>query len=413
MATYPDDATVDINSFSVVSSNTQTVVTVSATTYTLPSTADTRSEVLVIVNGVTQASTSYTLTDSGTTITFGTAPAVSSNLTLKVISVPARFLVNRTINQASAVEYNNVSTTIINSNNFVINANTESWSLPAAANVSSVDEIFVYLSGVYQESNAYTFPSVVYGTQGIDIGDNSATKLLLNFDSNANVTTTTDASDSEHVMTFVGDAKTDNTVKKFGESSLLLDGTGDEVVTPASSDFSFLSGDYTIEVQVKPASLPTANLTILGVSASADDFYRLDVLANANASFAYMQDGTLVEAIGGNVNATAFTHVAISFDHAHSNLKLYVANTLVAFATGLSSFLPSDTALDTAPLQIGDANIISTQNWNGHIDALRISKSLKYNTDTIATQISAPTVLGGGALGLYRQRIIYQFVYLI
>ena len=213
MATYPDDATVDINSFSVVSSNTQTVVTVSATTYTLPSTADTRSEVLVIVNGVTQASTSYTLTDSGTTITFGTAPAVSSNLTLKVISVPARFLVNRTINQASAVEYNNVSTTIINSNNFVINANTESWSLPAAANVSSVDEIFVYLSGVYQESNAYTFPSVVYGTQGIDIGDNSATKLLLNFDSNANVTTTTDASDSEHVMTFVGDAKTDNTVK--------------------------------------------------------------------------------------------------------------------------------------------------------------------------------------------------------
>ena len=64
MATYPDDATVDINSFSVVSSNTQTVVTVSATTYTLPSTADTRSEVLVIVNGVTQASTAYTLTDS-------------------------------------------------------------------------------------------------------------------------------------------------------------------------------------------------------------------------------------------------------------------------------------------------------------------------------------------------------------
>ena len=90
-----------------------------------------------------------------------------------------------------------------------------------------MDEIFVYLSGVYQEPSAYTFPSVVYGTQGIDIGDNSATKLLLNFDSNANVTTTTDASDSEHVMTFVGDAKTDNTVKKFGESSLLLDGTGD------------------------------------------------------------------------------------------------------------------------------------------------------------------------------------------
>ena len=41
--------------------------------------------------------------------------------------------------------------------------------------------VLVYVSGVYQEPTAYTYPSVVYGQSGIDIGDNTATKLLLNF----------------------------------------------------------------------------------------------------------------------------------------------------------------------------------------------------------------------------------------
>ena len=39
----------------------------------------------------------------------------------------------------------------------------------------------VFLNGVFQDTNSYTYPSIVYGTQGIDIGDNTASKLLATF----------------------------------------------------------------------------------------------------------------------------------------------------------------------------------------------------------------------------------------
>ena len=89
---YPDDATISQESFSVVSSNTWTS-TGSATTFTLTATASARGEVLAIADGITQATSSYTLSSLGTSITFATAPS-ASNLTLKVINVPERFLTN-------------------------------------------------------------------------------------------------------------------------------------------------------------------------------------------------------------------------------------------------------------------------------------------------------------------------------
>ena len=392
---YPDDATISQESFSVVSSNTWTS-TGSATTFTLTATASSRGEVLAIADGITQATSSYTLGSGGTSITFTTAPS-ASNLTLKVINVPERFLINRTVNDALAVNYSNTAAVVINSNSFIINANTESFALATGANITSTDELFVYLSGVYQDSTAYTFPSVVYGTDGIDIGDNTATKLLLNFDSNANVTTTTDASDSAHTMTFIANAKTDNTVKQFGESSLLLDGTGDYVTTPASTDFDLLSDNFTMECFVRPATGFTSNLTILGRTASVSDFYRLDVLANSNISFTYMQDGYAHEVIGGNANGGIFYHVAACLDHADSELALYVNN--VRVQTKIASNLEANSMVLTgAPLEIGNANVI-VQNFNGHIDALRLSKSLKYDTAGCQAMNTAPTVLGGGALG--------------
>ena len=79
------------------------------------------------------------------------------------------------------MSYSNSSATVVNGNTFLINANTESFSLPEGANASFAQELFVSVSGVLQDFSAYTYPSVVYGNHGIDIGDNTATKLLLNF----------------------------------------------------------------------------------------------------------------------------------------------------------------------------------------------------------------------------------------
>ena len=275
MATYPDDASIVIESFSVVSEANFTNTGTTTTTFALDSVASFTGEVIAIVDGITQATDSYTLNSDGDEINFLVAPN-ASNLTLKVVSIPSRFRVNRTIDQARGVSYSNSSATVVNSNTFLINGNTESFALPEGSNTTSKAELFVYVSGAYQIPTAFTYPSIVYGNDGIDIGDNTATKLLLNFDGTDGATTTTDASPSAHTVSFEGNAQLDTAAKQFGTASLLLDGTNDAVNIAADNAFDFSDDNYTLECFVRPATGAfSANSTILSRTKDADNFYRL------------------------------------------------------------------------------------------------------------------------------------------
>ena len=69
--------------------------------------------------------------------------------------------------------------------------------LPEGVNVTSATDFMVFLSGVFQTPDSYTFPSATLATQGIDIGDNAAVKLLTNFSGNL-----TDESPSSHTLSF-------------------------------------------------------------------------------------------------------------------------------------------------------------------------------------------------------------------
>ena len=84
---------------------------------------------------------------------------------------------------------------------------------------TDANNILVFLSGVLQTPSSFTYPSSVYGTQGIDIGDN-ATQLLLNFDS-SNAT-----DESDNGFTDINEsAKVYSSTAAFGAKSLDLNGT--------------------------------------------------------------------------------------------------------------------------------------------------------------------------------------------
>ena len=121
MATYPDDATISQESFSVASSKTFSS-TGATTVFALDSAATFVGEIIAIADGVTQPTDSYTLATSGEAITFLAAPS-ASNLTLKVVNVPDRFKVNRTVDTASVVNYSNTSSVTVNSNAFLKSLN--------------------------------------------------------------------------------------------------------------------------------------------------------------------------------------------------------------------------------------------------------------------------------------------------
>jgi len=59
-----------------------------------------------------------------------------------------------------------------------------------------------------------------------------------------------DASDSAHIVTAHGNAQVDTAINKFPTGSLLLDGTGDYLSIPYSSDFVLGSGLFTIDFWV-------------------------------------------------------------------------------------------------------------------------------------------------------------------
>jgi hypothetical protein len=61
-----------------------------------------------------------------------------------------------------------------------------------------------------------------------------------------------------HVPTANADAQIDTAQKPFGASSLLLDGTGDNVTAPDSADWNFGSGDFTVEAAIRLPALPSS-----------------------------------------------------------------------------------------------------------------------------------------------------------
>jgi hypothetical protein len=178
MAIYPDDATVSSTAFSVVSSNayTNTGTTVE---FALPSTISYPGEVIAIADNVIQDISSYVITDSGKKIFFVVAPA-ASNLTFKTISLPARFRTVRQYPGIYSVSYSNTSTTVVDSNTYLLNGVRTAFSLPSAAlgKTSQKDSIIVTISGVVQANTFFTYPSSTLSYNGVDLDSAPSTTTL-------------------------------------------------------------------------------------------------------------------------------------------------------------------------------------------------------------------------------------------
>ena len=386
MATFPDDATAPITAYPVTATVTYSS-TAAQTYFNLPATISFAGEVAAFSDGVLQATDSYALSNAGQSISFAIAPS-ASNLTLQTVSIPAKFRTTRSTFTTLAVEYSNTSTKIIDSNTYLINANTESFALPAGANTDSVAELQVYVSGIYQAPTAYTYPSTVLGYNGIDIGDNTATKLLLNFVSNL-----TDESPYAKTVTSRGTtAYSSNTLTFSGTNSLEI---------PSHQDYDIHIGDFTVDTHfsLDAGAKMGSNQTLMARYQDADDYYFLRVVgSNSNVAFVSSVGGSITELYGGNVNAATSYHVALSYERTTENLRLYVNNVLVDHG----NFLRGSTA--SGPLQLGNANVVGEM-VDGSMSFFRYAAAPRYKTASIQP-IASPfgqhdrmTVISGAPLG--------------
>jgi|TARA_B100001094_G_scaffold262487_1_gene263644 hypothetical protein len=391
-ATYPDDAIAPITAFSVIGAITYNN-TSTTREFALPSTVTNKGEVTAFQEGVLQSTSSYSLAAGGDSITFLIAPN-ATQLIIKTISFPSTFRVLRKFPKVVGQDYASATVTV-NGNNFTLNGITESFSLPAGVNVTSSSDFMVYVSGIFQQESAYSFPSTALGSNGIDIGDNSAVKLLTNFASNL-----TDISPSPHTVAINSGSAT------FSASNVVLDAT--KYISTASSD-DFAVGEetsFTIDTIVTPDSgaSMSANQTLLSRFQNSSNYYMLRTVGtNSNVGFVVNHEGTMTEVYGGNCNGGTTYNVAVSYDKVTSRLRLYVQNSLV----GNVAYTPSVNKFSSGPLVIGanaavaGGSAASQERFKGKMEYMRLAKVAKLRDATAPGQAfpTTATVIGGAPLG--------------
>jgi hypothetical protein len=205
-------------------------------------------------------------------------------------------------------------------------------------------------------------------------GNDSFTKVLLPFDGADASTTITDANvgGSAHTWTAAGNAQLDNGIApKFGSAALLLDGTGDFVTTPDSTDFTLGSSDFTIDCWFNVAGGSGARRGIggQGNSGLTSFSWLIELQATNIMRGSVTTNGSTQTSAAGSTafTSTGWHHVA--FVRTGNVLKLFLDGVQeggdVAFASAV---------FDSAnKLGVGCMGEIATLTWNGSLDQFRMS----------------------------------------
>jgi len=228
------------------------------------------------------------------------------------------------------------------------------------------------------------------------------TSLLLHLNGSDGTSSTSDSSGKNHSITFHNDAQLDTAQKKFGISSLLLDGDADYITTSYSTDFDMFTSTnsyFTIDFFVKHNSSPGDPEVYFAQVKS--DWINYIVFQRRNDSygpmrFAYVFNSTsnLVIVTDNNITDTNWHHIAICI--VNNTVGIYIDGIQESYGTF------SNTTAIAETLSIGSyANSPSDSPLDGWIDEFRMTKSNPFGaapnsgkTDTITVPTSEHSVAG-------------------
>lgn len=210
---------------------------------------------------------------------------------------------------------------------------------------------------------------------------------------------------SAHLISFSGGAQLDTAQKKFGSSSLLLDGSTDKIFFGNSTDVEFGSGEFTIEAWIRLNSAKqfqgiVSSWTEWNNSRSWRFWY--EGVAN-KLVFTYSTDGVgAIELATGPLGLALDTwfHVAVLKDSSNV-LRIYLDGVEKASAVAAVTFFD---AFGSTATKIGAwQTSANTGFFDGWIDGLRITKgSARYLGDFVVpvaeTDVAGTTagaVMGG------------------
>ena len=272
-------------------------------------------------------------------------------------------------------------------------------SLGVSLTLEDLDSISTSLDDLPQSLDSAAWKATGFALSAFDLVPASAASnhvLLVPLDGKDAAVAASDFSASAHTLTFNGDAQLDVDQKKFGQSSLLLDGTGDFLSWPDSVDFSF-DGQFTIHGQIRP-NAAAASQAIVGQwdESGNQRSWIVELTADEKLQARISTDGTAVAgtitAASAVATASDFIHFALTRDGA-GEVRLFQDGTEIGTSVNETGALHDSTAAPAIGSEHGGAAVSP---YSGHIDQIEILKGeAKWTSNFTAPE--APTPNPGGS----------------
>lgn len=208
----------------------------------------------------------------------------------------------------------------------------------------------------------------------------SSVSSLLHFNGTDGSTTFTDVTGK--TWTAVGNAQIDTADSKFGGASGLFDGTGDYLSTADHDDFSFGSGDFTIECWLNTTDASTQKGVISKRTNGSSTGLEFLVEKQSGTINCYLWDGSSITTISSAVaiQSNTWHHVAIT--RSGSTVKIFIDGVEQGSGT-FSGTIPNQ----TSGVRVGGTDTTPTiRTFDGHIDEMRVTKGVARYTSNFIIQ---------------------------
>lgn len=199
---------------------------------------------------------------------------------------------------------------------------------------------------------------------------------LLHFDGTNGSTTITD--EYGNSWTAQGDAQLDTSDKKFGASSLLLDGTDDRINTSAT-DLLDITQDFTVECFIKLNS--SGRNVIVASYGDQNSGWLFDTGLSTELRLILATGSYEIAASSTSITTGAWHHVACTKEG--STLRVFLNGNLDGALTITGP--ASNSGLVTT---IGRDNLATDRDFNGWIDEFRITEGLARYTSSFTPPAS-------------------------
>lgn len=238
----------------------------------------------------------------------------------------------------------------------------------AATPSSLLDLDYSKVQGIWSLNSTTQFPKTSSDIYFSNVG------LLLRGEGVDNGTTFVDSSSNNFVVSAFGNAKTVTAVKKYGNSSMYFDGTGDYLTVEDNGAFDFNTGDFTVESWIRPGAFSTDNNSIVaGIGATNGD-WMLALTSATQLRWGRNQTAWDLASAGVTFAVDTWYHVAVA--RAGTTLKIFVDGVERASATNSTAYNIANSSLAIGARQLTTNTRGAGNFFTGYIDDLRITKGV-------------------------------------